>query len=235
MTAERLDDNHPTLAPLNEALEAVGIFVATEVRDGALHLSGEVDSEGDHQAALDLATAVADQLGVAVDDNLEVIDIEVFGEPDPHETTDDRLIDGMSGAADTVTDVGTVDAGEASDEAIPYFPPTDPVVRDIDADPALEVIGGFQPTSMAGDADPAAPTRGDEQIVDDVLRELREDALTTELAIEVRAVNGVVALLGEVPSLDDAENAEAVAGRVPGVVEVRESLAVRGLRADRER
>ena len=47
-------------------------------------------------------------------------------------------------------------------------------------------------------------------------------------------VDGVVHLGGEVPTLDDAENAEAVASQVAGVVEVREELHIASLR-DRRR
>jgi osmotically-inducible protein OsmY len=60
-------------------------------------------------------------------------------------------------------------------------------------------------------------------------RELREDALTTDLRIEVDVRNGVVTLTGEVERLDDATNAEAVAARVEGVREVREKLLVRSI------
>jgi osmotically-inducible protein OsmY len=61
---------------------------------------------------------------------------------------------------------------------------------------------------------------------------LREDALTTDLDIVVSVRNRVVFLTGEVPSLDDAENAEDVAGRVAGVREVREDLIIRDLMTD---
>jgi osmotically-inducible protein OsmY len=40
------------------------------------------------------------------------------------------------------------------------------------------------------------------------------------------ARNGSVRLRGRVADMDDAENAEAVAARVPGVVEVVEELEV---------
>lgn len=41
--------------------------------------------------------------------------------------------------------------------------------------------------------------------------------------------NGIVHLRGQVSDLDDADNAEAVAARVPGVQEVIEELDVAGL------
>ena len=70
---------------------------------------------------------------------------------------------------------------------------------------------------------------GDEAIADAIRRELREDALTTDLTIRVTVRDGVAHLRGSVPSLDDAESAEEVAGRVPGVREVIEELDVAGL------
>jgi osmotically-inducible protein OsmY len=227
---EHLDD-------LNAAMEAAGIFAAASVRDGALVLEGEVDTEGDHQAALDLAFAVAERRGLEVEDALEVLEIDVeLGASDAADIDSANL---SPADASTVTDVGTVDPGLATDEAFPYFPPTDPVIGEqlVEQD-EVEVIGGFQPTSDDGDVAEVDGQhfRDDERISDDVRRELREDATTTDLAnIDVDTVNGVVHLRGDVPTLEDAENAEAVAGRVPGVREVREELSVLTMRADQER
>jgi hypothetical protein len=109
-----------------------------------------------------------------------------------------------------------------------YFPPTDPVVR-----PApggnIEVIGGFQATSM--DTNEVAPSAidgqpGDEALADAIRRELLEDASTTDLTIDVVVRNRVARLRGRVADIEDAENAEAVASRVPGVLEVIEELEV---------
>lgn len=66
----------------------------------------------------------------------------------------------------------------------------------------------------------------DEAIARAVRRELHEDAATTELRIAVEVEGGVVRLRGKVPEVGDAENAEEVAGRVPGVGEVIEELVV---------
>ena len=81
---------------------------------------------------------------------------------------------------------------------------------------------------VAGEA--SFDARNDDDLALAVQRELGEDALTADLPIRVGAVNGVVILRGEVPSLEDAENAEAVAARVGGVQEVREELGITGLR-----
>jgi osmotically-inducible protein OsmY len=91
-----------------------------------------------------------------------------------------------------------------------------------------EVLGGFSPTG----GESVHPVRssdgqiGDEAIVDAVQSALRHDASTTDLQIEVTVLQGVVRLRGTVPDLDDADNAEAVASRVEGVVEVQEQLEI---------
>ncbi len=109
-----------------------------------------------------------------------------------------------------------------------YVPPTDPVVTS-DARGNLEVLGGFSETAT----DDLAPLPsasdgklGDEAIEDAVRAALRRDATTTSLEIEVLVRDGVAHLRGRVSDLDDAENAESVASRVPGVREVMEELEV---------
>lgn len=126
---------------------------------------------------------------------------------------------------------GTSDVMEASSEAEPYFPPTDLVVRSApETSEGFEVVGGFSDTSMDevsdGQDSVSSVERGDEAIADDVRRELREDSLTTDLDIRVYVRQGVVHLRGSVATLEDAEAAEEVAARVPGVAEVREDLEV---------
>src|SRR5262249_34417441 len=128
-------------------------------------------------------------------------------------------------------DLNVVDSGAYDDEpdAEPepvYFAPTDPVIRE-DASGALEVAGGFEATSMDDvDVAPSAEDNrpGDEALVEAIQRELREDAATTALQIRVSVENGVARLYGRVSDLEDAENAEEVAGRVPGVREVIDEL-----------
>jgi osmotically-inducible protein OsmY len=68
---------------------------------------------------------------------------------------------------------------------------------------------------------------GDQALADAVKRQLREDALTTTLAIEVEVVSGIVWLRGQVAALQDAEAAGAVASQVAGVREVLDELDVR--------
>lgn len=219
--------------------------IDVEVHAGVARLTGLVTSPEIHQAAIDLARFVEGI--VDVDDQL---DYEVISPDTAFEAPDvDReygfadewaLKDDLS---DTEPDfVGQVDADEyqrAVEEGEPYFPPTDRVLRPSTSPEELQVVGGFQDTSMdevattedEGPGQQPGETdlyrhRDDEDIRDDVLRELSEDSLTTDLTLRVNVVNGVVFLHGAVPSIDDAENAEAVAGGVPGVVEVRDLTEV---------
>ncbi len=108
-----------------------------------------------------------------------------------------------------------------------YLPPTDPVVR-YNERGDLEVVGGFAATAMSdNDIDVASDqTYGDEALGEAVQRELREDAATTDLHIAVYVEDGIAYLEGVVATLQDAQNAEDVASRIPGVREVVEDLDI---------
>lgn len=226
---------------LDALLAQAGIPLGVEVKQGVAQLTGLVQSPELHQAALDLARMVD---GIrAIDDQIEHQETS----PDNYFETGDQdtgfefadrtaLEDDVSDTdPDFVGDVGAEAFQRAIEEGEPYFPPTDPVVRPCTGPQDLEITGGFQDTSLdetrvdasvgPGDPPPEAEfivIRDDEDIRDDVIRELREDALTTDLQVEVSVVNGVVFLKGRVPTIYDAEHAEAVAGRVPGIIEVRD-------------
>jgi hypothetical protein len=141
-------------------------------------------------------------------------------QPRPVETSYEELV--VDEDADFTDQPLTTDATEVveGDADTTFFPPTDPVVR-AGADGEPEILGGFAPT-----ADVPAPERssdgrlGDEAIADAVRDALALDASTADLALSVEVVDGVVHLRGTVLSIEDSENAEAVAGAVPGVVEV---------------
>jgi hypothetical protein len=70
---------------------------------------------------------------------------------------------------------------------------------------------------------------GGEALLDAVRRELREDASTTALDLSVKVHDGVVILLGSSVGPEDAEAAEAVAARVPGIQEIVKMLKSRRL------
>ena len=154
----------------------------------------------------------------------EVIDDE------PELTTSPHLLDGADATVPdlepSLIDQGILDdpmaaAGGQDDLTDPvaegdevYVPPVDPVVETgTHAD--ARVLGGF---SLSAEEE-ITPKRsasdgqiGDEALADAVRSALRHDAATTDLVIDVSVEHGVVRLRGTVPGLEDADNAEAVAG-----------------------
>jgi osmotically-inducible protein OsmY len=112
----------------------------------------------------------------------------------------------------------------AEDEAWEsFFPPTDPVLID------NEILGGFSRSSMEFlDVDPSGfdGVVGDEALADAVLLQLKEDAATAGLPIVVEVKNRVAYLRGAVPDIEDAINAQEVAGRIGPLHDVVDRLQV---------
>ncbi len=232
---------------IRELLDEAGIPVAVEVTSRIARLIGPVDSERLRQAAIDLASSVNGIRRVEDDMNYEVVSPDMVTEPND----DDEqfgyadalsLMDDVSDEeADFAGSPGTTDQIQAVEEGETYFAPIDPVVEPSRRGSDLEIVGGFQSEatddtdeeeeeafedSVAFDAETRVIDRDDDDIQEDVLRELREDAETTTLNLDVRVVRGVVFLRGKVQSIDDAENAESVASRIPGVVSVEDRTDV---------
>jgi hypothetical protein len=116
----------------------------------------------------------------------------------------------------------------ATDDGETYLPPSDPVEKP-DARGDARIVGGFSADSMSDEtAVPRSITGGsaDEALADRIRRELVEDASTTDLDVEVDVREGTAYLRGRVSDLVDADNAMAVAGRVPGVIEVVDELTI---------
>lgn len=226
--------------------EQAGLYIAVEEDGGRLVLSGLIGSESERATALDVVAEAAP--GYEVDDNLEVsVGIPemtavgtlaeagegMFPDAEGDLEAEDEAIEPGDFTDQPIMQYGDYAAGpssgfeddEASEGDEVFVPPTDPVGTD------REVIGGLATTSMdeieverSSDG-----TLGDEAIRDAVLRELREDAATTDLVLEVDVVEGLVTLRGPAPSIDAVESAEEVAARVPGVTEVVEELDVADL------
>jgi len=241
--AQKEATHKPALAQRIEAeLERVAeVNAVVEVQGDRLVISGRVDTAEAKQAATDIAAALA--TGMSIDNDLEVEgtlpvetsdfytgvdpsaelpqDVDEIGaadseiEPDFQQRRDDE----------TSLFAAGVDVLEESDTV--YTPPTDPVIT-TNARDEVQVLGGFSTSSMddVSVARSSDGTLGDEAIEDAIRRELREDATTTALQINVSVRNGVVHLTGVVADVVDAENAEEVAARVPGVREVVEQLEV---------
>jgi osmotically-inducible protein OsmY len=238
---------HSLLAQIEQRLEQSGINAVVEDSDGAITLSGMVESAEARQAADDIVAAVAP--GQQVENNLEVetvlpVDADDFNADEPSaeladsvaeareeggelepDFTDQSLVSDPT-AASGAGSSGPDDVVESGNDV--YIPPTDPVLT-IDAQDQTQVLGGFQSTSMDS-VEPQASTLdrgiGDEALAEAIRQELREDAATTDLSVHVLVRQGVVHLRGTVTSMEDAESAEEVASRVPGVREVVEELEV---------
>lgn len=233
-----------TSALIERAIEQrAGISTAVEERGNEIVLSGFVQSEGERQAAIDIASELAPDKEIV--DDLEVSPVlpeEIAGlalseaavgdfpaatpETEDDESleagdfTDQELLrnpEGGAGPSGAAVDIEISEGDEV------WVPPTDPV-RSRDN----EVLGGFALSSMDSVRVPRSSDGviGDEAIAETVLQELREDAATTDLQVEVSVLNGIVRLRGTVPTLLDAENAEEVTSRVEGVVDVIEELEV---------
>lgn len=231
----------------NELRQQAGIYAAVEETATEIVLSGLISSQEQRRAAIDIVSAIAPTKLII--DNLEMVDVLPEG-------LDNLLVstaseDGFEGArpgtsereelepgdfGDQVIHSNTLGAagpsGFTSDEDISegedvYVPPTDPVLTT-----EGEVLGGFgfsSDDSVTVETSTLGDRLSDGAIAAAIRQELREDASTTDLEIHVSVEGGVAELRGSVTSLDDAENAEAVASRVPGVVEVKENLDVQDL------
>ena len=236
-----LSPNAPLTRRIEAQLAEAGLQVAVESSDGSLILSGIVESEEARQAASDIVARVAPE--ARIDNQLDVESVlptdvddfvgdepsaelaetraEIAGEIEPDFTDQPGLFDPIEapGASSSEAD-DPAESGEV------YTPPTDPVVT-TGLHGEARVLNGFdsgedltvEPSALDG-------RPGDEALADAVRRELAEDAATTDLEIVVAVRNGVAHLRGLVPDLDDADNAEAVASRVPGIREVVEELDV---------
>ena len=233
---------------MTETLESAGIWIGAD-RDGrVVTLSGAVDSPANRDAALDVARMTVGRQGGTVIDALEVLgmepdsvfeddraatqrswDTDVAGPPrDP-----DRRQ--MELDPDFTDDLGETNSMISAAEGVPWFPPTDPVVRAGGRDDEeAPVLNGFAPTAPDDDGPDGTFGIPDDVLAGRVARALADDAMTMDLVVHVSVRNGVVHLHGEVPTVDDGENAEAVAARIDGVLEVREELRIGSLR-DRPR
>jgi hypothetical protein len=114
----------------------------------------------------------------------------------------------------------TIEGRAGHRESGTYSPPTDPVIT-TDERGEAEILGGFASSSVdAPVARSSGGGTGDEALAAAVRRELREDAATAGLELEVDVRDRVAYIRGRVADMVDAENAEAVAGRVDGLAEV---------------
>lgn len=222
--------------------EQADIHVIVGEEDGHLTLNGIVNTDEEHEAALDLIADLAPDL--PVDDNLEVMGTMpgTVGDLELSEMETDEFPGAGTGLEEESLEAGdfadqpaikdgawsasgptsSIEDDIVSEGDNVYTPPIDPVGTN------WQVIGGLQSSSMESvEVERSSDgTLGDEAIAEAVRRELLEDSATTDLDVRVTVREGIVRLHGRVPYLEDAESAEEVASRVPGVLEVREELEI---------
>lgn len=251
-----MDDQDRALAAQIDRLlrDEAGVYAAVRVRGADAYLDGMIESMAQRDAATDLALSVpgiervqndleVEEFGLPgmaarsdeatyADTSYEMLEGDQHANPQPlQELTEVRFNEPVPLAGSDMTRDATI----ATEEGIPYVPPTDPVVWPTDDAQGLAIVGGFgtvsdedfpdlEATSAPGDAPP-----GDEDLREEILAALRADAATIDLNISVTVRNRRAYLRGEVPTLEDAGLAEEVAGRVPGIREVVEELTVPGL------
>lgn len=242
--AASASDTADILPKVRVALSTIQIFgltISSQANEpGVVFLNGTTRTEANYQRAETLAantpgvTRVVNQLAIdpmagSMPVRRTVLSPELAAEI---ELNDFHF---APGTEDRFTNrVGTTDTAEAADEAEPFFPATDPVVRRAPRrDEGIEVVGGFSPTALDSPIEleqlPNPLMASDDEIARCVRLALQEDAGTADLPIFVTVRRGVVHLRGAVPSLADAELAEEVASRVPQAVEVQEDLDVAGV------
>jgi osmotically-inducible protein OsmY len=238
-----LPPNASLTARLEEQLAEAGLQVTVESSEGSLVLSGVVDTEEARQAASDIVAQTAPTARIDNQIDVETVlptDMDDFaggepsaemaessgdiraggGEIDPDFTDQPELRDPLAAAGPGSSEDDEVESG---DEV--YTPPIDPVVS-TDAHGRAHVLGGFGSDEDVAVESSSDGQPGDEALADAVRRELAEDSATADLSIFVAVRNGIAHLRGQVPDLDDADNAEEVAARVPGIREVVEELDV---------
>lgn len=126
-------------------------------------------------------------------------------------------------------DPGTSDVIAVVEEGETYFPPIDPPLR-ASRNQGASVVGGFAGESLELPGEPEDHPQqvrlNDDELAERVTYALIADSYTADLNIEVEVIDAVVYLHGKVASLDDIEQAEQVAGSVPGVEDVEEDLEI---------
>lgn len=234
-----------------QVAEQVGVEVLVEEHDGVITLTGWAEREELRRAAQEIAARLAPGRRIENEITTPALlppDVQEFlmGHSSGELAVSLAAIEAEQGAADLelydpdlFSPVPSEDLPLLTEPEPPtdlplaesddvYFPPTDPVVG-LDIHGRVEVVGGFSPTAMeAVEVEPSSedPLPGDEALADAIRRELRADALTTALNLEVRVRQGVVYLRGKVPGPEDADYAAEVASRVPGVAEVVDQTVV---------
>ncbi len=230
------------LQRVRAALSTVQIYglILSSDRDGIVCLDGAVRTEDAYHDAVRLARQTpgvrqvmnrltVDPLVGSMPVERTVTSAELAAEVELNNTTFARSTEDRLNEM-----IGTTDTAISTDEAEPFFPPTDPVIdrapREVGG---YTVVGGFAPTSLDAPIElehlPRPLQTSDDEIARKVRLALKEDAATADLPIYVAVRDGVVHLRGVVPSLADSDLVEEVTWRVPEVLDVRDEMEVVGV------
>lgn len=226
-------------------VDEAGLFLSVRVEGTVATLEGLVESYEQLEAALDIVGGVD---GIERVEN--AIEVEEF------DSQSDRLPATMREATPENDREANFEAGSlvqpayprrrpyrardldatensmvAAQEGVPYIPPSARTARSAGTD-ARFGTDRRDVESELEDAEEASP--GGEEVDADaeddfaarVLDELASDAATAHLALRVDARGGVIWLRGRLRTVDEAEAAEAVVRRVPGVRDVREGFTI---------
>ena len=128
----------------------------------------------------------------------------------------------------------TDDPSVASEEGFTYIAPTDPPIRTSDDLEGIEIASGFGDTAFEDPFDENHHDEllyGEDEMTARVRDALRADAATSEFAdqIHIVTIGGRVILRGMVDTIEDGDDAAAVAEQVEGVTDVEDRMRVRGL------
>jgi osmotically-inducible protein OsmY len=218
--------------------------VAAE-QQGSIYLSGQASSQAARENAERIAASLAPDKrivnGIEIESTAssDINDLRGQAEEQRNPTQLDEQLSPTTILTDTGVASSVLDQPLETDEAnvsndsvadlLPsvepdstYFAPTDPVTGP-DEHGNLDIIGGWTPTSDSDlSVNPSYEDNlpGDEALAEAIERELHEDALTTDLELDVSVENGVARLRGQVRGPEDADAAQDVASRIPGVRDV---------------
>jgi osmotically-inducible protein OsmY len=211
------------------------LHISVRLQGDALILEGCVGSAAAWEAAQDLAAGMAPEYRIENHLELEELRPDVVRQIRIVEATDLTAADNAptqfqpsehepseANVTYPARDSGSGESGE------PFIPPMDPTF-DIDSAGKPRILGGFGLSSLddiSVDASSSDASPGDEALADAVRRELREDVATTALDIRVEVWDRVAHLSGVVAGAEDADAAESVAARVPGLAEVADDLVI---------
>jgi osmotically-inducible protein OsmY len=206
--------------------QVTGLRVSVGLHGRTATLRGRVPSAEARQAILGITAELAPRWRIIDDLDLDIAVPEAACHVRIREL--DHPDEGASTAEAVDVHSMETDAFAAGESGEPFVPAIDPVVG-LDHRGRVQVIGGFAISSLDEiDVEPSAhdPLPGDEALAEAIVRELREDASTTALEVSVEVHEGVATLRGTVAGPEDADAAESVVARVPGVLDIVDLLDV---------